>query len=179
MAIGLGLALIFGLLYVYFYGIVATYFLVCAIISTATATYIAYIISTQRPRAGLLTLPALVLAIGLLLCYFATPLAVFLLINTLALSLTRGFIYSYRTPQIILDLTLSLIAIPTAYWAWRQTHSWLIASWSYFLIHALISADIFSILCTNKNTSELANNHFFRAQRNAENAIKRVLNHRL
>ena len=176
-----GLAVLSTMLYTLSKGILSTYLALKLLISITILAYLIYLLLINNKRKGLFFFPVITVTLGGLLYYTDVPISVYLLAHTLTLWLTRLFSFSYRASQSLLDLIISLASIVAGYWAMLQTGSWFVAFWSYFLVHALITPDIFSLFFSFDNHDRQTvcgpTNKFSRAHRNAENAIKRVLSH--
>lgn len=99
--------------------------------------YLFYLMRATRARTGrVVTLTAWGL-FSVLAWWFAPSLPFYLLLHAGAIWLVRSlYAYSSLVPAII-DLVLSTTAVLVFAWAFVRTGSVFLATWSFFLVHAL------------------------------------------
>ena len=98
--------------------------------------YLAWLLSSIRPRAGRVTAVAAWLLLSGVAWFLAPSLLLYLFLHVGLLWLVRSVVRYRSALSGLLDLGVSVIAVAAAAWAARHTGSVFLAAWSFFLVQA-------------------------------------------
>lgn len=140
---------------------------------TGIATlYALYLLYRSPLRAGRLTALASWLALSLGLVLWPVPLPLQAVAYGGALWLLRTACHHPSLLGLVADLALQALSAGAAVWAIRESGSLFLAMWSYFLVQALFAA--IPRATPRGRTEALAQHPFDRAERAAEQALRRI-----
>ena len=143
------------------------------IVPLLAGSYALYLLWQSAERTGRIVTVASWCVGAVLIGAFVPTLALFLIAHTALIWLVRTLYFHESTLTALCDLGLCALALASAIWAVRSSHSLSLATWCFFLVQALFVA-----LPTGASRSarhDDANNRIFeRAQRSAEAALRRI-----
>lgn len=102
--------------------------------------YLLYLFSRSTERLGRVTAITAWLVMAVVTWWTAPPLALYLLIHVTAIWFIRSLYFYSGVMPAFMDLGLSALSISTAVWALTRSGSIFLATWSFFLVHALFVA---------------------------------------
>lgn len=140
--------------------------------------YLAYLLRASGEATGRLTVLALWSALAAIAWWISPPLPMYVLIHVCALWLVRSLYFYAGFVPALLDLALSTLAVGAFIWAVAHTGSVFLATWSFFLVQASFVAIPASIVrhLSSGNESIKGNEGFERARRQADQALRQLLN---
>ncbi|MEL7022304.1 MAG: hypothetical protein AAGL69_01080 [Pseudomonadota bacterium] len=136
--------------------------------------YIAYLLSRSGVKVGIATTLLTWSITSLAIAWFVPTLPLYLLIHVGLIWIVRSlYFYSGVLPALI-DLGLSIASVSAMVWAVTRSGSILLATWCFFLIHALFTAIPARIRRTPRSTTHTNPDHFQRARRQADAALRQL-----
>lgn len=138
--------------------------------------YILYLLGRSEDRIGRVTTLTLWSALAAVTWWVAPPLPLYLIVHVAAIWLVRSLYFYAGVLPALLDLGLSALSISATVWAITRSGSVFLATWCFFLVHALFVA----IPPTVKRKQErrdnpvIENESFERARRQADQALRQL-----
>jgi hypothetical protein len=145
-------------------------------IAALAFAYLLYLFSRSSERIGRVT--ALTawsfMAVGTLLIY--PPIELYLLIHVMAIWLIRSLYFYSGVMPALMDLGLSALSISVTIWALTRTGSIFLATWCFFLVHALFVAipPAISKQKSAETKPQTSNERFDTARRQADEALRQL-----
>ena len=134
-------------------------------------SYVLYLLHTAQDRSGRIATFSAWLLVTASIWFAAPGLGLALLSQALLISLTRGLYHHGSVLAGLLDLGLTAFALSAAVWASNETGSVFLTIWCFFLVQALFVAIPSDFRQGKPNDNP---DHFNRASRTAEAAIRRI-----
>jgi len=144
-----------------------------AVIALVALAYVLYLVGTSGERVGRVATLACWLVAALLAAVAGLPLSIYVLVHVGLVWLVRSLYYYSGVLPALADLILSVLGAVFAVWAAQRTGSVWLSLWCFFLVqsfHVLIPA----ALAGRDARRDDADDAFNRAQRTAEEAIRRL-----
>lgn len=148
------------------------------VIPVTMFAYLAYLLRASGEPTGRMTVLVLWSALAAIAWWISPPLPMYVMIHVGALWLVRSlYFYAGFVPALI-DLALSTLAVGAFIWAVAHTGSMFLATWCFFLVQASFTAIPASIVrrAPDGNESINGNEGFERARRQADQALRQLLN---
>ena len=156
-----------------FVGIGAAVRLVIPAISLA---YILYLLRSSGERTGVVAIVSIWSVVAIVTWWIAPPLPFYVLIHVGAIWLVRSLYFHSGVIAPLLDLGLSAIAVSAFVWALTRTGSSMLAAWAFFLVQALFVVIPRVVSARRTQVGAAGNEGFERAQRQADEALRLLLN---
>jgi len=144
-----------------------------AVIALVAFAYLLYLVGKSGERVGRVATLACWLVAALLAAVAGLPFAVYVLVHVGLIWLVRSLYYYSGVLPALADLSLSVLGAAFAVWAAQRSGSAWLSFWCFFLaqaFHVLIPA----ALAARGARDGDADDAFNRAQRTAEEAIRRL-----
>ncbi|HEY6598100.1 MAG TPA: hypothetical protein VIZ30_02260 [Pseudomonadales bacterium] len=147
-------------------------FAVKIVVTLLVGSYTLYLLSQSNERTGRIATVAVWCIAAIVIAAFVPTLALFLIAHTCLIWLVRTLYFHESTITALFDLGLSALALASAIWALRSSHSLSMATWCFFLVQALFVV-LPSVLPKAAHHDD-GNQAFQRAQRSADAALRRL-----
>ena len=137
--------------------------------------YLLYLLSRSNERVGRVAILSLWCALAVFTWWLAPSLPVYLLIHVSAIWLVRSLYFYSGILPALMDFGLSALSIAASVWAISRTGSVFLATWCFFLVHALFVA-IPPAINRKQNTQRNARESetFEQARRQADRALREL-----
>jgi hypothetical protein len=138
--------------------------------------YLLYLLQGTRDNTGKLTTLCAwsVLSVAAWILQPALPL--YVIVHTAAIWLVRSLYFYAGVVPALLDLGLCLVGIASFTWALSRTGSVFLATWCFFLVQALFTTIPASIQAGSRERTRAAVGRFERARRQADEALRQLIN---
>jgi hypothetical protein len=153
------------------------------VVTLLVGSYTLYLLSQSNERTGRIATVAVWCIAAIVIAAFVPTLALFLIAHTCLICLVRTLYFHESTITALFDLGLSALALASAIWALRSSHSLSVATWCFFLVQALFVVLPCSVPMRATNSERVlpkaahhddGNQAFQRAQRSADAALRRL-----
>ena len=138
-------------------------------------SYVLYLLHTARDRSGRVATSGAWLLVSGSVWFLLPGLGAALITQAVLISLTRGLYHHGSVLAGLLDLGLSAFALSAAVWASNESGSVFLTTWCFFLVQALFVGIPSEFRQARPNDNP---DHFDRAFRTAEAAIRRIATER-
>jgi hypothetical protein len=138
--------------------------------------YLLWLFSRSTERLGRVTALSAWAVMAAITWWIAPPIALYLLIHVTAIWLTRSLYFYSGVMPALMDLGLSALSITATVWALTRSGSIFLATWCFFLVHALfvvIPPAIRSKQASEPDT-QTDNERFDAAKRQADAALRQL-----
>ena len=108
--------------------------------------------------------------------WFAPPIALYLLIHVMAIWLIRSLYFYSGVMPALMDLGLSALSVTATVWALTRSGSFFLATWCFFLVHALfvVIPPAISKKPAAATEPRIDNERFDAARRQADAALRQL-----
>ena len=138
--------------------------------------YLLYLFSRSTERLGRVTALTVWSIMAAITWWMAPPIALYLLIHVMAIWLIRSLYFYAGVMPALMDLGLSALSITATVWALTRSGSIFLATWCFFLVHALFVTIPPAI--SKKQSAETGtqpdNERFDAAKRQADAALRQL-----
>lgn len=138
--------------------------------------YLLYLFSRSTERLGRVTALSAWSVMAAVTWWMAPPIALYLLIHVTAIWLIRSLYFYSGVMPALMDLGLSALSISASVWALTRSGSIFLATWCFFLVHALFVAIPPAINKAKRAETEThpGNERFDTARRQADEALRQL-----
>ena len=140
--------------------------------------YLLYLFSRSKERLGRITAITAWSVMAVITWWMAPPIVLYLLIHVTAIWLIRSLYFYSGVMPALMDLGLSALSVTATVWALTRSGSIFLATWCFFLVHALFVAIPPAI--GRKRSAEPDtqgdNERFESAKRQADEALRQLFN---
>jgi hypothetical protein len=138
--------------------------------------YVLYLFSRSTERLGRVTALSAWSVMAAITWWMAPPIALYLLIHVMAIWLIRSLYFYSGVMPALMDLGLSALSVSATVWALTRSGSIFLATWCFFLVHALFVA-IPPAISKKKSAGtepQSTNERFDTARRQADEALRQL-----
>jgi len=138
--------------------------------------YVLYLFSRSTERLGRVTALTAWSVMAAVTWWMAPSIALYLLIHVMAIWLIRSLYFYSGVMPALMDLGLSALSISATVWALTRSGSIFLATWCFFLVHALFVA-IPPAISQKKGVEtepQTSNERFDTARRQADEALRQL-----
>lgn len=139
--------------------------------------YILYLLRSSEERTGRITTLSLWSALAIVAWWVSPPLPLYVLVHVGAIWLVRSLYFYSGIFPALMDLGLSAFSVSVFVLAVSRTGSVFLATWCFFLVQALFIAIPPAIRKTVGAAKPAGNESFDRARRQADEALRVLINH--
>jgi hypothetical protein len=136
--------------------------------------YLLWLFSRSTERLGRVTALTAWTVMAAITWWVAPPIALYLLIHVTAIWLIRSLYFYSGVMPALMDLGLSALSITATVWALTRSGSIFLATWCFFLVHALFV--VIPPAINKKHSAEpdmqAASERFDTARRQADEALR-------
>lgn len=136
--------------------------------------YLLWLFSRSTERLGRVTAVTAWTVMAAITWWVAPPIALYLLIHVTAIWLIRSLYFYSGVMPALMDLGLSALSITATVWALTRSGSIFLATWCFFLVHALFV--VIPPAINKKHSAEpdmqAASERFDTARRQADEALR-------
>lgn len=150
------------------------------VIPVLALAYLLYLLSRSKERVGRATTLILWSTLATITWWVAPPLPLYLLIHVGAIWLVRSLYFYSGVMPALLDLGLSSLSVCATVWAIVQSGSVFLATWFFFLVHALFVVIPAAVKGKRNSTINAATDRkkFEHAKRSADQALHQLFTQR-
>lgn len=138
--------------------------------------YLLYLFSRSTEHLGRVTALGAWSVMTAITWWMAPPIMLYLLIHVTAIWLLRSLYFYSGVMPALMDLGLSALSISVTVWALTRSGSIFLATWCFFLVHALFV--VIPPAISNKKSAEsnpqTSNERFDTARRQADEALRQL-----
>lgn len=138
--------------------------------------YLLYLFSRSGERLGRVTAITAWSVMAAITWWMAPPIALYLLVHVTAIWLIRSLYFYSGVMPALMDLGLSALSVTATVWALTRSGSIFLATWCFFLVHALFVA-IPPAIRKKRNEAaneDAGNERFDAAKRQADDALRQL-----
>ena len=138
--------------------------------------YLLWLFSRSTERLGRVTALAAWAVMAAITWWMAPPVALYLLIHVTAIWLIRSLYFYSGVMPALMDLGLSALSVTATIWALTRSGSFFLATWCFFLVHALFVVIPPAIRSKDSAEPDLQadNERFDAARRQADAALRQL-----
>ncbi len=138
--------------------------------------YLLYLFSRSEERLGRVTAVTAWAVMAAVTWWMAPPISLYLLIHVGAIWLIRSLYFYSGVMPALMDLGLSALSVTATVWALTRSGSLFLATWCFFLVHALFVAIPPSVQKRRSAEpgSQPGNERFDAAKRQADAALRQL-----
>lgn len=145
-------------------------------IPAISLAYVLYLLRSSSERTGVVATISIWSIVAIVTWWVSPPLPFYLLVHAGTIWLVRSLYFHAGVIAPLLDLGLSAIATSAFVWALTRTGSPMLAAWTFFLVQALFVGIPRIVPTRRTQVSAAGNEGFERAQRQADEALRLLLN---
>ena len=138
--------------------------------------YLLYLFNCSEERVGRVTAITAWSIMAALTWWFAPPITLYLLVHVMAIWLIRSLYFYSGVMPALMDLGLSALSVTATVWALTRSGSFFLATWCFFLVHALFVVIPPAIKAKREASTEAPtdNERFDTARRHADAALRQL-----